>query len=110
MKLKKGNIFNHAPSGNSHEVFTTLFESQQFKIESITGLRSYDRPGEWYDQLQDEWVILLQGNAMIEIRDEEIIELEAGDYIFLPAHKVHRVNQTSKTPHCIWLAIHGNFK
>lgn len=105
-----GNIFNYSNPGHKQEVFDILLETTNLKIEKITGFRPYTEPGEWYDQELDEWVVLLQGSAVLEIKNEEIIELKAGDYIFLPAHKIHRINRTESIPKCIWLAIHGKLK
>jgi cupin 2 domain-containing protein len=58
-----------------------------------------------YDQEQDEWVLLLQGRAVLEVAGARI-ELAAGETLFLPAHTVHSVLDTSADPPCIWLAVH----
>jgi cupin 2 domain-containing protein len=47
----------------------------------------------------------LQGNARIEFLNSETISLKNGDYLFIPAHKKHRVMYTSAEPLCIWLAV-----
>ena len=67
-------------------------------------------PGDWYDQNTDEWVLLLQGETKLEFEDNEIKEMKAGDYIFIPAHKKHRIKHSSIEPKCIWLAIHIKLK
>jgi len=41
----------------------------------------------------------------IEGEDEDR-ELEAGDWVLLPAHCRHRVTWTQSTPPTVWLAIH----
>ena len=105
-----GNIFDPPNQSNDIEVFTSLFESDSIRIEKINGLRPYTKPGKWYDQADDEWVILLQGDAVIEFRDKKTVALQAGDFIFIPAHKAHRIKETSKTRNCLWLAIHGKLK
>ncbi len=64
--------------------------------------------GEWYNQDRDEWVILLQGDATLGYFDGSSIQLEAGDYVFIPAHQKHRVEYTSSEPPYIWLAVHAN--
>ncbi|MEZ5082657.1 MAG: cupin domain-containing protein [Bacteroidales bacterium] len=88
------------------EVFESIIDTKNILVERIVTLNHYDKPGKWYDQETDEWVLLLKGNAIIEIKDEEIITLNEGDYCFLPAHKIHRVKQTSEKSPCIWLAVH----
>jgi cupin 2 domain-containing protein len=58
-----------------------------------------------YDQPQDEWVLLLQGEAGLEIAGEDL-RLRAGEAVFIPAHTPHRVTDTASEPPCIWLAVH----
>ena len=110
MESISGNIFEEVLHTDETEVFTSLFKSDFIKIEKINGIRSYSEPGNWYDQQEDEWVVLLRGNAEIEFANKKIITLNAGDYIFIQAHKLHRIRQTSESPECLWLAIHGKLK
>lgn len=82
------------------EIFTPLFENSNLKIESI---RSWLKtPGKWYDQDQDEWVILLEGDATLEIEQNEQV-LNRGDSLFIPKHTRHRVLFTSDN--ALWLAV-----
>ena len=53
-------------------------------------------------------MILLQGEATLSYEDRSQIKLTVGDYLFIPAHQKHRVEYTSASPPCIWLAVHGN--
>lgn len=92
------------------EVFEDLLHSENIQIERIVTLKPYSKPGEWYDQEKDEWVLLLQGEAELEFSEEKKLQLKAGDYIFIPARKKHRINHSSPNKKCIWLAIHGNLK
>ncbi len=87
------------PIENS-EIFATLFENDSIKIESIQSWLK--TPGETYDQDQEEWVILLEGEAVLEI-DNRILNLQRGDYFFIPKHTPHRVLSTSKN--ALWLAV-----
>jgi cupin 2 domain-containing protein len=56
-----------------------------------------------YVQAQDEWVVLLRGNADLDVAGERV-ELEAGDYLFLPAGLRHTVRRASEG--AVWLAVH----
>jgi cupin 2 domain-containing protein len=58
-----------------------------------------------YDQERDEWVLLLQGRALLEVEGERV-ELDAGEALWLPARRVHSVLDTSEDPPCVWLAVH----
>lgn len=87
------------PRENS-EIFSTLFQNDSLKIEAI---RSWLKtPGEIYNQVQDEWVLLLSGEAQLEIETLEI-NLKPGDYLFIPRHTPHRVLSTSQN--ALWLGV-----
>ena len=104
------NIFN-LPSQLPHEEqFEALVSSDSVLIERIISTGQTTPTGEWYDQQQDEWVILLQGEAILIYDDGSKSELKAGDYVLINAHQKHRVEWTSSQPPCIWLAVHGNLK
>ncbi|MEM9271832.1 MAG: cupin domain-containing protein [Cyanobacteria bacterium P01_F01_bin.143] len=102
------NIFNLPLSVSNQELFETLFSGNDILIERIISTGQTTPSGEWYDQDQDEWVILLQGEASLDYDDGSQIKLIAGDYLLISAHQKHRVTYTSSTPPCIWLAIHAN--
>ena len=102
------NIFNLPTELPKDELFETLLSGKNILIERIISTGQTTPPEQWYDQERDEWVILLQGEAEIAYSDRTTIKLKAGDYVFIPAHRKHRVEYTSKKPPCIWLAIHGS--
>ncbi len=89
------------------EIVHSLISHRLVRIERII---SYGQiSNEWYDQQEDEWVVLLQGNATLIFEEEQQeISMEKGSYLFIPAHKKHKVTFTSKQPPCIWLAIYLN--
>lgn len=100
------NIFNRPASLPPEELFETLLLKNHVKIERIISAGQTTPANQWYDQAQDEWVILLQGNAELSYSDGSRIQLKVGDYLFIPAHQKHRVESTSVNPPCIWLAVH----
>lgn len=81
-------------------------EGHGLLIERIVSTGQASPPGFWYDQAQNEWVLLLQGRAVLEWDDGRSITLQQGDWLNIPAHTRHRVAWTSKDPPCIWLAVH----
>lgn len=94
------NLFQTSIPEEGKEIFTPLFSDNRIKIESI---RSHlNEPGEWYDQTDDEWVVLLEGEALIEI-EEKTLTLSRGDTLFLPQHTLHRVVKTSDD--ALWLTV-----
>ncbi len=100
------NIYKQIPDNLSEEVFEVLAQSKAVKIERIIS-KGHKSPGTgWYDQEQNEWVLVLKGNASICFEDETVIDLKEGDYINMSAHRKHRVISTSAITETIWLAIH----
>ena len=94
------NIYNYkVPS--SGEDFSTLFEGKNIKIIRIVSSDNIE-PQE-YIQDEDEYVILLEGKATLEI-DDKIKELVRGDALLIPAKTPHKVLKTSKG--ALWLAVH----
>lgn len=102
--LLSTSLFTCADSEVSEEIFTTLFEKAGVKIERIASHGQASPEGFWYDQPQDEWVLLVKGSAVLEIADQPPITLKAGDHVAIPAHVRHRVASTSAD--ALWLAVH----
>lgn len=100
------NIFQ-TPSLPGDDEFSELLAKGDVKIERIISTGQITPFDSWYDQEQDEWVILLEGEARLQFSGEDEILLKKGDYLFIKAHEKHRVTYTSVQPACIWLAIHG---
>lgn len=90
----------------NEELFELLLTQKNIRIERIISTGQTTPVGKWYDQEQDEWVILLQGEAEISYEDHSRYKLSSGDYLMIEAHQKHRVEYTSTKPPCIWLAIH----
>lgn len=103
-----GNLFAGLPSGRrSEETFEPLARAAGVRIERIVSTGQATPEGDWYDQLQDEWVALLRGAARLLIEGEaEERTLGPGDWLLLPARCRHRVTWTSETEPTLWLAVH----
>ncbi len=102
------NLFDQPANLPADEYFEALTANPHCRIERIISTGQTTPAGEWYDQAQDEWVVLLQGEAELAYDNGERRYLKAGDYLLIPAHQRHRVEFTTTDPCCIWLAIHGN--
>jgi len=101
------NIFDMSEINNfDNEVLEELLSNPKVKIERIVSTGQVTPEGEWYDQDNDEWLILLEGQAKILFEEGVEISLQKGTYLHIPARKLHRVTFTSQNPPCIWLAIH----
>ncbi len=100
-----GNLFENIPQSIPDEIFETIVESNDVKIERIISKGQTSPKDFWYDQDKNEWVVVLQGKATLLFDNNELIELSAGDYINIPAHKKHRVEYTDPGKETIWLAV-----
>ena len=100
------NIFDELATHLNEEEFKTIVEAKHFKIERIVSTGHHSEEGFWYDQADHEWVLVLQGSGVIEYEDGRVIELNAGDYVNIPAHQKHRVKETSQSEPTVWLAVH----
>lgn len=106
MKPEKDNIFENIPAIIPEELFESLVEQKSLKIERIVSQGHSTSTGEWYDQSWDEWVILLQGEAILGYEDGQTINMQVGDFVHIPANIRHRVEWTKSESNTIWLAIH----
>lgn len=99
-----GNIY--LPSYNSlpEEVFETIVDNASVRIERIVSQGHKSPDDFWYNQAQNEWVLVIQGSAKIQF-EEKVISLNKGDYLNIPAHVRHRVLKTDSNELTIWLAI-----
>jgi cupin 2 domain-containing protein len=100
------NIFDNLPSVLPDELFETLAEAGNVRIERIVSHGQATPEGEWYDQGWDEWVLLLAGSAGLLIEGEDGPRpLKPGDYLMIPARCRHRVAWTDPEQITIWLAV-----
>jgi cupin 2 domain-containing protein len=83
------------------EIVTTLLTRKNIKIEFINS--NSIKNGTIYIQEEDEWVILLEGEATLEVA-QITHTLKNGDYLFIPAKVEHRVLFTNEK--ALWLAVH----
>ena len=104
MELK--NIFELIPDNLDEEVFEILAQSKTVKIERIISKGHTSPESGWHDQERNEWVIVLQGEAIISFENGKEINLKAGSHVNIPSHKKHKVRWTNPKIETIWLAIH----
>ncbi len=103
-ELVPGNLLRDPNGSQSHaEIFRTLLESPHVKLEHMISHGQASPPDFWYDQVEDEWVLLLRGKATLEFADGGMVELTSGSHLTIPKHVRHRVHQT--TEDAIWLAL-----
>jgi cupin 2 domain-containing protein len=96
------NIFCITPISPGSEVSEILYGSNNIRIERIISNLSPSPKGFWYDQNEDEWVLILEGRAQLDIEGKKE-KLKKGDWILIKKHEKHRVESTSKK--CLWLCV-----
>ena len=65
-----GNLFADLPAARADEEFTELLSAPNVQIERIVSLGHASPPGFWYDQDWAEWVLLIGGEAELELEGE----------------------------------------
>jgi len=96
------NIFDLPELPLQGEWTTILAESANARIERIV---STGQTTGWYDQPETEFVVLLEGNAVVEFDSGMNVALSKGDTMLIKPHERHRVSYTSSDPPCVWLCV-----
>ncbi len=100
----KSNLLGDIPGSIPEEIFQTILQTGHVRIERILSKGQHSEEGFWYDQDQAEWILVIQGKAKLEFEDD-VVELVAGDYLNIEAHKKHRVKWTTPDEATLWLAV-----
>jgi len=99
------NFLEDLPVSLESEVFEDVLTSDHVRIERILSNGQTSPDEGWYDQSEHEWVLVLEGAGQIEYEDGSNVSLKKGDYLYIPAHKKHRVSWTDPEQITVWLAI-----
>lgn len=92
------------PPGQEHT--EVLIRTPQWRLERIHSCSCASPAGFWYEQSEDEWVMLLQGTAALRFADQPADQaLRPGDSLWIRAGRRHRVTATDPAPGTIWLAL-----
>lgn len=107
IELPSGNLFASVARGARDERFDLLAQSPGARIERIVSTGQASPPGFWYDQPEDEFVVLLSGGARLRLEPgNRLLDLKPGDWIDIPARCRHRVEGTQADPPTVWLVVH----
>lgn len=103
--MNKANIFDSLPNDLSLEVFEDVVRSSAVRIERIVSKGQTSPDTGWYDQDENEWVMVVAGKASIAFEDGSTSDLSSGDYMNIPAHVKHKVAWTDPNEITVWLAV-----
>nr|VFJ47080.1 MAG: cupin 2 domain-containing protein [Candidatus Kentron sp. FM]VFJ73204.1 MAG: cupin 2 domain-containing protein [Candidatus Kentron sp. FM]VFK08904.1 MAG: cupin 2 domain-containing protein [Candidatus Kentron sp. FM] len=102
----KKNMFEAIPDDLEREVFDILVNNGSVRIERIISNGHRSPASGWYDQEENEWVMVLKGEAMLSFYDGSCFHLHPGDFMDIPSHRKHKVDWTDPDGETIWLAVH----
>jgi cupin 2 domain-containing protein len=102
--MQGGNLHRGIPAQLPDELVTQLSRAGGLRIERIVSRGHHSPEGFWYDQAEGEYVLLVAGEARLELESGEL-RLEPGDWVDIPAHVRHRVAWTAPDRDTIWLAV-----
>lgn len=104
--IRRGHIRAGIPAQLPGELVEVLASGADARVERIVSRGHASPPGFWYDQDEDEWVVVLAGAARLAIEGQvDEIALAEGEWIDLPRHVRHRVTWTTPERDTIWLAV-----
>ena len=101
----KTNLLEGIPASAPEELVTELFGGKDVRVERIVSFGQSSPEGFWYEQAEEEWVLLLEGSATLGFEEGAPVDLTAGDYLNIPAGRRHRVEKTDLNERTIWLAV-----
>ncbi|MDV5170163.1 cupin domain-containing protein [Photobacterium rosenbergii] len=100
------NLFCTIPASLPDELVEDILKTDKVRIERIVSRGHITPEGDWYDQDEGEWVMVVKGSAKLLFEDGmREVSMEAGDHINIPAHQRHRVSWTDPDQDTIWLAV-----
>jgi len=99
------NLFEDLPEDLSDEHFTDLLKTKNIRIERIVSSGQTSPEYGWYDQDENEWVIVLEGSGTILFENGCERVLNKGDHLNIPARIKHKVSRTDPNNITIWLAV-----
>ncbi|MGB7564251.1 MAG: Nif11 domain/cupin domain-containing protein [Prochlorococcaceae cyanobacterium] len=103
---RAGNLLGGPCPPPGQERTELLLEAPGLRLEAIHSCSAVTTEGQWYDQNETEWVLLLQGSARLRFEDEpQPRDLTVGDALLISPHRRHRVEGSDPAPGTVWLAL-----
>jgi len=103
----KKNIYSDIPAEIPDELVEMISGNPDLRVERIVSRGHRSPDGFWYDQEENEFVLLVTGEAELLFEEEdESVHMKTGDYLIIPAHKRHRVAWTAPDRDSVWLAVY----
>src|SRR6478752_2821133 len=104
--MRRGNLLIGLPPRQAEEQVERLIDGPGVQIERIVSTGQASPPGFWYDQPDDEFVVLLTRAACLRFEAGDVtLDMTPGDWVEIPAHVRHRGESTQADPPTVWLAL-----
>ncbi len=105
--IATGSLKHNLPDAADTEHFVSLVNLDGVRVEQIVSQGQATPQDTWYDQAWHELVVVVSGEALVQLEDElSPRRLSVGDWLLLPAHCRHRVVWTPPDQATVWLALH----
>jgi cupin 2 domain-containing protein len=105
MTAEPKNMLSALPVNLEKEVSEDILRAKHVRIERIVSQGQSSPEEGWYDQSENEWVMVLEGAGTIAYADGSEVTLRRGDALLIPAHTKHCVAWTEPEMVTIWLAV-----
>ncbi|MCI5117080.1 MAG: cupin domain-containing protein [Candidatus Electrothrix sp. LOE1_4_5] len=103
----KKHIFTDLPVDLKNEQVDEILQAENIRIERIVSKGHTSPTTGWYDQEENEWVLVLQGaGTILFAEDNQRVTLQQGDFFHIPAHAKHKVVWTDPEEFTVWLAMY----
>lgn len=104
--MQTGNLFDCVSTAEARETLRTILALPGFRIERIVSQGQASPQDFWYDQEEDEWVLVLRGRARVRFEAEgQVLEMAPGTWAWIPARERHRIEWTDPAQPTVWLAV-----
>lgn len=103
----KKSLLRNIPRSLPEELIEVLCQSGGMWVERIVSRGQHSPADFWYDQDDNEFVVLIKGRARLRVEGRaEPVGMEPGDYLEIKAHVRHRVEWTPPDEDTVWLAVY----
>ncbi|HZZ26939.1 MAG TPA: phosphoribosylaminoimidazole carboxylase [Pirellulales bacterium] len=100
------NLLADIPASLPEELVQTLLRAPAVQIVRVVSQGHASPDGFWYDQDENEFVVLISGAARLMFEDQaEPLEMVAGSCVNIPAHRRHRIDWTDPAQPTVWLGV-----
>ncbi len=106
--MKVDNLLAAIPAALPEELETLLAGGGECRLKRIVSRGHASAPDDWYDQEDNEWVMVVSGRGRLAFEDGSTVEMGPGDYLLIPARCRHRVDWTAPDTETVWLALYFN--